>query len=171
MQDQASVTTFKGQPLNLLGKPVKVGDTLPDVELIDVNLQPVKLSSFLGKVLILCSVPSLDTAVCDTETRRFNEEVQKLGSDFKVVTVSMDLPFAQKRWCAGAGIENVVTLSDHREASFGKAFGTLIKDWRLESRAVFLVDKKGTIRNIYYIKEMTDQPDYATILKEAQKLK
>lgn len=170
MSEQPHGVTFKGQPLTLEGHPLKIGDKAPDSEVVDNNLHPVKLSSFRNKVCIICSVPSLDTPVCDTETRHFNEAATKLGSSVEVLTISMDLPFAQKRWCGAANIQHVSTLSDHKEASFGKAYGILIKEWRLLSRAVFVVDKNGVIRFVEYLKEITDQPDYEAILKETKKL-
>jgi thiol peroxidase len=156
--------------LTLLGEPVKVGDPAPDCEVLDNDLSPVRLSSFRGKVCIICSVPSLDTPVCDTETRKFNEEAGQLAEQVVVLTISMDLPFAQKRWCGAAGIENVQTLSDHREGAFGTAFGVLIKELRLLARAVFVVDKTGTIRYIQLVHELTEEPDYDAALKAAKDL-
>jgi len=161
---------MKGNPLTLLGDELKVGDQAPDCGVLDNDLSPVKLSSFRGKVCIICSVPSLDTPVCDTETRRFNEEAGQLGDQAAVVTISMDLPFAQKRWCGAAGIKNVQTLSDHRQASFGTAFGVLIKELRLLARAVFVVDKAGVIRYIQVVEELTKEPDYDAALKAAKGL-
>ena len=161
---------MKGNPLTLLGDEAKVGDKAPDFEVLANDLSPVGLSLFRGKVCIICSVPSLDTHVCDTQTRRFNEEAGRLGDDAVVLTISMDLPFAQKRWCGAAGIQNVQTLSDHREASFGTAFGVLIKELRLLARAVFVVDKAGTIRYIQMVDELTKEPNYEAALKAAKDL-
>jgi thiol peroxidase len=161
---------MKGSPLTLVGNEVKVGEPAPDFEVLDNNLKPVKLSSFHGKICIISSVPSLDTSVCDMETRRFNEEVGKLGSDVVVLTISMDLPFAQKRWCGIAGVNNVQTLSDHREASFGKGYGVLIKELRLLARAVFVLDRDGIIRYIQIVDELTSEPDYETVLDAAKGL-
>lgn len=171
MTERAGAVTFKGQPLTLLGTPVKVGDAAPDSEVIDQNLQPVKLSSFKGKVCVICAVPSLDTPVCDLETRRFNQEVGKMGPDVNVLTISMDLPFAQKRWCGSAHVDQVKVFSDHREGNFGKAYGVLIKEWRLLGRAVFVVDKKGVIRAVHYLKEISEQPNYDQILQEVEQIK
>lgn len=168
--ERNGATTFKGQPLTLVGEALKPGDPAPDFEVQDTNLMPVKLSSFRGKVCIICSVPSLDTPVCDMETRHFNLVAGKLGSDIKVLTISMDLPFAQKRWCGAANINHLSTLSDHKEGNFGRAFGLLIKEWRLLGRAVFIVDKKGIVRFVQYVKELTEQPDYDLILKEAAQI-
>jgi thiol peroxidase len=170
MQERKGVITMKGKPLTLLGKEVKVGDSAPDFEVVANDMSTVKFSSYRGKVCIICSVPSLDTSVCDMETRRFNEEAGKLGSNVTVVTISMDLPFAQKRWCGAAGVKNVQTLSDYRDASFGKAYGVLIKDLRLLARAVFVVDKKGTIRYIQIVKEVASEPDYEAALNAVKGL-
>jgi thiol peroxidase len=170
MEKQKRTVTMKGNPLALVGNEVKVGQPAPDFEVIANDMSSVKLSSFKGKVCIICSVPSLDTSVCDIETRRFNEEAGKLGSDVVVLTISMDLPFAQKRWCGAAGVKNVQTLSDHREASFGKAYGVLIKELRLLARAVFVVDKNGIIRYIQIVKELSTEPDYKAILEAVKGL-
>ena len=164
MEEQKRTVTMKGNPLTLVGNAAKVGQPAPDFEVIANDMSSVKFSSFKGKVCIICSVPSLDTSVCDTETRRFNEEADKLGSNVVVLTISMDLPFAQKRWCGSAGVENVQTLSDHREASFGKAYGVLIKELRLLARAVFVVDADGIIRYTQIVKELTNEPDYTAVL-------
>lgn len=138
--------------------------------MIGNDLSSVKLSSFRGKVCVISSVPSLDTPVCDLETRRFNEEAGKLGEDVAILTISMDLPFAQKRWCGAAGVTKVKTFSDHRDASFGTAYGVLIKEMRLLARAVFVVDREGTVRYVQLVKEVTDEPDYEAILKAVREL-
>ncbi len=171
MSEHAGAVTFKGQPLTLIGNPVKVGENAPDSTVVDQDLKPVKLSTYKGKVCIICSVPSLDTPVCDLETRRFNEEAGKLGTDVNVLTISMDLPFAQKRWCGAAHANHVKTFSDYRDANFGKAYGVLIKELHLLGRAVFVVDAKGVVRAVHYVKEMTDQPNYEQILNEVQQIK
>ena len=165
MEERKGVITMEGEPLTLLGKEIKAGDSAPDFEVVANDLSPVKFSSFRGKVCIISSVPSLDTAVCDTMTRRFNQEAGNLGDDVVVLTVSMDLPFAQERWCGAAGVKNVQTLSDHRDASFSKAFGVLIKELRLLARAVFVVDKEGVVRHIQIVDELTNEPDYEAVLK------
>jgi len=170
MKERKGLITMKGSPLTLVGNEVKIGEPAPDFEVIANDMSSVKLSSFKGKVCIVCSVPSLDTSVCDTETRRFNEEAGKLGSDIVVLTISMDLPFAQKRWCGAAGVKNVQTLSDHREASFGKAFGVLIPELRLLARAVFVLDRDAIIRYIQIVNELTNEPDYETALDAAKGL-
>ncbi len=170
MKERTGLVTMKGQPLTLLGDGFKVGDKAPNFEVIANDLSQVKFSSFRGKVCIISSVPSLDTSVCDRMTRRFNEEAGSLGQDAAVLTISMDLPFAQKRWCGAADAKNVQTLSDHREASFGKAYGVLIKELRLLARAVFVVDRQGIIRHTEIVKELTNEPDYEAALKAAKEM-
>ncbi|HYL97676.1 MAG TPA: thiol peroxidase [Blastocatellia bacterium] len=170
-EDRSGAVTLKGNPLTLIGPEVKVGQAAPDFTALDNSLQPVKLSGARGKVIILSSVPSLDTPVCDTETRKFNEEASKLGEGVEVWTLSMDLPFAQKRWCAAAGVERVKTLSDFREREFAPSYGVLIKDGPLAgigSRAVFVVDKSGTVKHVEYVKEIASEPDYGRVLDAAK---
>jgi thiol peroxidase len=164
MKERKGLITMKGSPLTLVGNEVKVGEPAPDFEVIANDMSSVKLSSFKGKVCIICSVPSLDTSVCDMETRRFNEEAGRLGSNVVVLTISMDLPFAQKRWCGAAGIKNVQTFSDHRDASFGKAYGVLIKELRLLARAVFVLDRDGVIRYMQIVNELASEPNYEAAL-------
>ncbi len=171
MDERAGLVTMKGQGLVLLGDEVAVGQEAPDFEVVAEDLSVVKLSSFAGQVCIILSVPSLDTSVCDTMARRFNKEAANFGEGVVVLTISMDLPFAQKRWCGAAGIENMHTLSDHREASFGKAYGVLIKDIRLLARAVFVVSEDGIIRYIQIVPELTDEPDYEAALNMVGQLK
>ena len=165
MEERKGIITMKGQPLTLLGTGLEVGEPAPDFEALTNDLSPIKLSSFRGKVCIISSVPSLDTSVCDMMTRRFNEEAGSLGDDVVILTISMDLPFAQSRWCGAAGVKNVQTLSDHRDASFGNAFGVLIKELRLLARAVFVVDKEGIVRYVQIVNELTNEPDYEAVLK------
>lgn len=164
----SKTVTMKGKPFTLVGKQVKVGDSAPDFEVLANDLSPVKLSAFRGKVVVISSVPSLDTAVCDLQTRRFNEQAAALGDGVAVLTISMDLPFAQKRWCGAAGIENLQTLSDYRNAEFGGAFGLLIQELRLLARAVFVVDADGIIRYKQIVSELTKEPDYDSAIKAAR---
>jgi len=170
MKERAGAITFKGNPLTLMGNDLKVGDAAPDCVLLGNDLSPVRLSSYRGKVCILSAVPSLDTPVCDMETRRFNQEAASLGDDVAILTISMDLPFAQARWCGAAGVDKVVTLSDHRDAAFGQAYGVLIKELRLLARAIFVVDREGVIQYVQLVKEMTEEPDYESVLAAAKKL-
>jgi thiol peroxidase len=170
MQERKGLVMMKGNPLTLVGNEVKVGDVVPDCEVVGKELAPVKLSSFRGKVCIISSFPSLDTSVCDMMTRRFNEEAVALGSDVVVLAISMDLPFAQDRWCIAADVKNVNMFSDHRTASFGQAFGVLIKELRLLARAVFVVDKKGIVRHVQIVDELTHEPDYEAVLEAVKGL-
>ena len=147
-----------------------VGDAAPDFVVLGNDLSPVRFSSFRGKVCVILSVPSLDTAVCDVETRRFNEEAERLGDEVVILTISMDLPFAQKRWCGASGVTGVQTLSDHRDASFGTAYGVLIKELRLLARAVFVVDREGIVQYVQLVKEMTNEPDYEAVLSAVRQL-
>ena len=170
MNERDMVVTMKGQPLVLVGNEVKVGDLAEDVTLIGNDLTEVKLSSFLGKVCIISTVPSLDTSVCDLMTKRFNEAASELGGDVVVLTISADLPFAQARWCGASGVENVVTLSDYRDAAFGEAYGVLIKGLRLLARTVFVVDIDGVISYQQIVPEITEEPDYDAALRAAKNL-
>jgi len=169
MKERTGLVTMSGGPVTLVGEEVKVGEKAPDFVALANDLSPVSFSSFRGKVCVISSVPSLDTPVCDMETRRFNQEADRLGSDVVILTISMDLPFAQKRWCGAAGVTKVQTLSDHRDASFGTAYGVLIKELRLLARAVFVVDRDGTIQYIQLVKEVTEEPDYEAVLSAVSK--
>lgn len=168
MKERTGIITFQGNGLTLQGNPVKVGDAAPDFTVHANNLSPKTLADYAGKVLILSAVPSLDTPVCDVETRRFNQEAAKLGSDIAVLTISTDLPFAQARWCGAAGIEAVETLSDHKELSFGAAYGLIIKELRLLTRAVLVVNKKGIITYQEVLPEITSEPDYDAAVAAAK---
>jgi len=165
MTDRAGVVTFLGNPLTLTGNEVKLGDRAPEFQVLDNDLGAKGLSDYKGKVVVLSAVPSLDTPVCDLETRQFNEEAAKLSDDVVILTISMDLPFAQKRWCGAAGVTRVTTLSDHRDAAFGLAYGVLVKELRLLTRAVFVVDKSGIVKHAQLVKEITHEPDYEAVLK------
>jgi thiol peroxidase len=170
MEERTGLITMKGNPLTLLGPELKTGDKAPDFEALDTDLSPVRFSSYEGKVRIIASVPSLDTPVCDMETRRFNQEAADLGPDVVILTLSMDLPFAQKRWCGAAGVDKVITLSDHRDGGFGTAYGVLIKELRLLARSVFVVDQGGVIRYVELVKELTEEPEYEQVLGAVKKL-
>jgi thiol peroxidase len=138
--------------------------------LLSNELKPVSLSDYRGKVVVISSVPSLDTPTCDMQTRRFNSEAANLGDDVVILTVSMDLPFAQSRWCGAAGVEQVITLSDHREAAFGEAYGLLIKELRLLGRAVAVLDRDGVVRYYQLVKEVSEEPDYEAALAAVKEL-
>ena len=170
MEERTGITSFKGNPVSLLGPALKVGDKAPDFRVVDTALATVTLADFAGKTKIISAVPSLDTPVCDTETRRFNQEAAQLPDNVVVLTISMDLPFAQKRWCASAGIDRVTTLSDYQERSFALSFGILIKELMLLSRSIFVVDSDDTIRYIQHVPEITTEPDYTAVLDAAKGL-
>ena len=170
MEERSGIITMHGNPLTLLGNELKVGDKAPDVELSDNDLNPVKISAYLGKVCVISTVPSLDTPVCDMETRRFNQEGANLGDGIVILTVSVDLPFAQKRWCGAAGVDRVVTLSDYRETAFGEAYGVLIKELRLLARTIFVVDPDGIVQYIQNVQELSEEPDYEAVINAVKKL-
>jgi thiol peroxidase len=170
MSERFGVVTMKGSPLTLMGQEVKVGDRAPDFTVVDNNLGSFQFSYRAGKVSILSAVPSLDTPVCDLETRRFNQEAASLGPGVEILTISMDLPFAQKRWCGAAGVDRVKTYSDHREAAFGLAYGVLIKELRLLARAVWVVDGSGLIHYLQLVKELSTEPDYEAVLQAVRQL-
>ena len=170
MLERAEAITLHGNPLTLIGKEVAMGGQSPDATLVDNELNAVNLSDYRGKVVVISSVPSLDTPVCDMQTRRFNSEASNLADDVVILTVSMDLPFAQSRWCGAAGVEQVITLSDHREAAFGEAFGLLIKELRLLGRAVMVLDREGVVRYHQLVKEVSEEPDYEAALEAVKAL-
>jgi len=170
MNERSGIITFKGNPFTLLGPELKAGDKAPDFAVVDNGLAPVSLASSAGKIRVISSVPSLDTPVCDTETRRFNQEAAGLPGDVVVLTVSLDLPFAQKRWCGAAGIDKVTTLSDYRDHSFGQNYGVLIKELLLLTRAIFIIDAQDVIRYIQIVPEVTSEPDYAAVIAAAKAL-
>src|SRR6266536_3343918 len=160
-------TTLKGSPMTLAGPQLKPGDKAPDFTLVDNSLKPVTLKDTGNRVRIISVVHSLDTPVCDAQTKRFNEEAARLpGVD--IITVSMDLPFAQKRWCGAFGVDKVKMLSDHKDGSFGASYGTLIKELRIESRAIFVVNADNKVRHAEYVKEVADFPNYETALAAAR---
>ena len=164
MAERTGECTFQGNPLTLIGPKLEPGQAAPDFTLLANNMSHVSLKDSAGKVRLITAVPSLDTPVCDMETRKFNEEVGKLGGDVAAFAISCDLPFAQGRWCGAAGATNVQTLSDHFDVSFGDAYGTHIKEWRLDSRAVFVVGKDGKLTHVEYVKEVASHPDYDAAL-------
>jgi thioredoxin-dependent peroxiredoxin len=165
--ERPGATTLKGNPLTLLGPELKAGDAAPDFALVDNGLKPVTLHDTGNQVRIISVVPSLDTPVCDAQTKRFNEEAAKLP-DLSIITVSMDLPFAQKRWCNDFQVDKVKMLSDHKDGSFGSNYGTLIKELRIESRAIFVLDRDNKVVHAEYVKEVADHPNYETALAAAK---
>jgi thiol peroxidase len=167
--ERQGATTLKGNPLTLVGPELRPGDKAPDFSAVDNALQPVTLGSTGSSVRIFSVVPSLDTPVCDAQTKRFNEEAAKLPG-VEIYTFSMDLPFAQKRWCGAFGIDKIKMVSDHREGSFGSSYGTLIKELRIHSRAIFVLDKDNTVKHVEYVKEVADHPNYETALRAAKSL-
>ena len=167
--ERAGATTMRGNPMTLVGPELKAGDKAPEFTALDNGMKPVKLSDTGHKMRIFSVVPSLDTPVCDAQTKRFNEEAGKLA-DVDIYTVSMDLPFAQKRFCNAFTLDKVKMLSDHRSGSFGEHYGTLIKHMRIESRAIFVLDKDNTIKYVEYVKEVADYPNYEAALAAARLL-
>jgi len=168
--ERENAITFQGNPLTLLGTAVSIGQTAPDFTAAANDLSPYQLSDDTGKVVIISVVPSLDTPVCDTQTRKFNEAAASLGDAVVIVTVSMDLPFAQGRWCGAAGVEQVKTVSDYNGVDFGTKYGLLIKELHLLARAVLVVDQAGTVQYSQLVSEMTDEPDYDAAIDAVKKL-
>lgn len=162
--------TFKQNPVTLPGNEVKVGDQAPDFTTLSNSLEPKSLEDFRGKVLLVSVVPSLDTGVCSDQTKRFSDEAASLGEDVEVLTVSCDLPFAQKRWTEINGVDSITTLSDHRDLSFGEAYGLTMQELRLLARSIFVVDKDGKVTYVEYVSEGTDHPDYDKALEAVKKL-
>ena len=167
--ERSGATTLMGNPMTLVGPELKPGDKAPEFAALDNALKPVHLADTGHKTRIFSVVPSLDTPVCDAQTRRFNEETSKLPG-VEIYSVSMDLPFAQKRWCGAYGVDKVKMLSDHKSGSFGEQYGTLIKELRIESRAIFVLDKDNTIKHVEYVKEVADHPNYESALQAARAL-
>ncbi len=168
MKERTGEVTFKGNPITLIGPKLAAGQDAPDFALLDNKLTKVGLKDTSGKVRILSVVPSLDTGVCDQQTRRFNQEAEALGDSVQVYCVSADLPFAQARWCGAAEASNIQALSDHFDLNFGDAWGTHIKELRLNSRAVFVVDAQDKIVHAEYVTEVTEHPDYDAAIKAAK---
>ncbi len=163
--ERKGIVTIKGKPLTLLGEGIRVGDRAPDFTVLDRDLKEVGLKDFSGKVKLISVTPSLDTPVCDAQLRRFNKEATGVSEDVVFLNISMDLPFAISRFCSAAGIERVVTLSDHRDASFGMAYGVLIKELRLLARSIFIIDRDDKVRYVEIVPEVTNDPDYERALE------
>ncbi|NQT22041.1 MAG: thiol peroxidase [Candidatus Omnitrophica bacterium] len=158
--ERKNVVTLEGKPITLLGKEVKVRPKAPDFKVLDSDLKEADLSTFKGKIKVIASVPSLDTPICDLQIKRFNDEAAGLSKDVIIIFISMDLPFAQKRFCQAYNIKKVKTFSDHKDSIFGLNYGVLIKEMRLLSRAVFIIDKEDKVQYVEYVKELTSHPDY-----------
>lgn len=169
-QEREAAVLFKGNPATLLGPEIKVGDTAPDFQVVDNGLQPVTLATDAGKVRLITVVPSLDTPVCDTMTRQFNQQAAELPDSVAVYTISVDLPFAQKRWCGNAGIDKVQTLSDYQERSFGLNYGLLLKNLKLLARAVYVIDQNDKVVYCELVPEVTAEPDYDAALAAVKAL-
>lgn len=169
-EERTGLVTFKGNPLTLMGASLKVGVTAPPFKLLDNALQPVSLADSSGKVRLLTVVPSLDTPVCDTMTRNFNQQASKFPDDVVVYTISVDLPFAQARWCGNAGIDKVQTLSDYQDRAFGLDYGLLIKELKLLARAVMVIDRDDKLRYFQLVGEVAEEPDYQAALDAVNQL-
>lgn len=162
--------TFAGSPVTLVGTPVKEGDKAPAFTVTDASLQPVSSDKFDGKVRIISVFPSVDTSVCSLQTKRFNREASELGDQVAVISISADLPFAQKRFCAVEGIDRMYVYSDYNGHDFGRKYGFLIKELALLTRGVVVIDREGTVRYVEYVSEITEEPDYAKALDAARAL-
>ncbi|GMK45636.1 MULTISPECIES: thiol peroxidase [Paenibacillus] len=169
-QERTGVAAFKGNPITLIGPEVKVGDQAPDFTVNKSLVDSVSLKDFAGKVKLISVVPSIDTGVCDAQTRRFNEEAASLGDNVIVLTVSVDTPFAQSRWCGAAGVDKVVMLSDFKSHDFGQAYGVYIKEFGLDMRSIFVIDANDKVQYVEYLSEMTEHPNYEQAINAVKAL-
>ncbi|URN94394.1 MAG: thiol peroxidase [Candidatus Pristimantibacillus lignocellulolyticus] len=169
-QERTGVAAFKGSPLTLVGPQLNVGDQAPDFKLNKSLGEIVSLEDFAGKVKLISVIPSIDTGVCEAQTRRFNEEAAKLGDNVAILTVSADLPFAQARWCGAEGINDVILLSDYRDNNFGIAYGVFIKEFAIDMRSIFVLDQNNVIQYVEYVSEMSSHPNYEAALAAAKQL-
>ena len=170
MSYKARTVTLGGNPVKLIGTPLEIGQKAPEFQAVDADMKPYSFMGEGNKISVISAVGSLDTAVCDTETRRFNEEAVRFGDQVEIITVSRDLPFAQKRWCGTAGIDRVKVVSDYKDASFGMKYGVLVDESRLLARAVFVIDRKGIIQYIQLVPEIGQEPDYDAVIKAVKRL-
>ena len=170
MEKNAQKVTFGGNPVTLVGNAAETGKTASEFTVLDSDMNPVKLSDFEGKIKVLSIAPSIDTPVCANQTRTFNKEATKMNDNVSVLSISVDLPFALKRFCAAEGIENVETLSDHKDLDFGTKYGFLIEEMRLLARGIVIIDEKNTIRYVEYVSEIGEEPNYEKALEEVRKL-
>ncbi|MDQ0058439.1 thiol peroxidase [Paenibacillus harenae] len=169
-QERTGVATFKGNPITLIGPELKVGDKAPDFSINKNLVENASLADYAGKVKLISVVPSIDTGVCDAQTRRFNVEAASLGENVAILTVSVDLPFAQSRWCGASGVDKVVLLSDYKGHSFGEAYGVYIKELGLDMRSIFVIDANDTIQYVEYLPEMTEHPNYEQAISAVKAL-
>lgn len=170
MEKRTNFLTFAGNPVTLVGAEVKVGQAAPDFTVLDNGLQPKGLKDFAGKVKVISVIPSIDTGVCDAQTRWFNQNASDLSEDVVVLTISVDLPFAQKRWCGAAGLDQVLTLSDHKDVSFGTNYGFLVEELRLLSRGIVVIDKDDVVRYVEYVPEVTTAVNFDAAVEAAKAL-
>lgn len=170
LKERKDAVTFKGNPITLIGNEIKEGDTAPDFTVLSTNLNEVRLSDYKGKVVVIAVFPSVDTGVCALQLARFNQEAASFGNNVQLLSISADLPFALKRYCADKGIENALTVSDHKELDFGMKYGFVIKELRLLSRGTVVIDKEGTVKYIEYVPEVGEHPDYEKALEVIKKL-
>lgn len=168
--ERTGIATFKGSPITLIGPEIKVGDKAPDFTVSKNLVTDATLADYTGKVKLISVVPSLDTGVCDAQTHRFNDEAASLGENVVILTISVDLPFAQARWCGAAGVDKVVALSDYKTKSFGQAYGVLIKELQLDMRAIFVVDANDVVQYVEYVSEMSEHPNYEAAIAAVKAL-
>ena len=168
MKERKGLIEFEGRPVTVIGEDIKPGEKAPDFTVLDQQWNEIHpLKDTRGKIRIIASVTSLDTSVCDKETRKFNQEAASLGKDIEILVISMDLPFAQKRWCGKAGIDQVQVLSDSRYGDFGEKYGVQMKEPRMNRRAVFIVDEDDMVRYADYMAHIPDEPNYEEVLNQA----
>ena len=168
MTERTGVITFRGKPMTLRGRELEAGDEAPHFRLVGNDLSNIECKSFHGKVRVLSVAPSIDTPVCATQTRTFNKEAAGLSEEVVILSVSLDLPFALKRFCGAEGIERVITGSDYKYREFGEAYGVLISELGLLTRAVFVVNRDDKVIHVEYVPEVTNEPDYTTALEAVE---
>lgn len=170
MERRENAVKMGGKPVTLLGKEIKVGDKAPEFTALKTDNSEISLEDLKNKIRIISVVPSVDTGVCELQTISFNEKASELGDDVVIITISMDLPFAQKRFCGAHGIDDSIVVSDHKDASFGLNYGFLMEETRLLARGVVIVDKEGTVQYVEYVDEVSNHPDYDKAIEETKKL-
>lgn len=170
MIERNNELTHKGRTLTVIGEKLAVGATAPNATLRAADQSPVDLSEWAGKVRLISVVPALDTYICDLQTKRFNEEAARLGEDVAVIAISAEHPYNQRRWCGDTGVDKITVLSDHMDMGFGLAYGTYIKEYRLEQRAIFVIDREGKLAYAEYVPEIAQHPDYDAALTAVQRV-